>query len=700
MILILCEKPSQARDITRGIFKNYEEKGGYYQAPGSVITWCLGHLLQAVEPEDYDPRWKKWCLEELPILVPSLKKVPIERVGRQLRVVSGLMTQCDEIVIATDPDREGELIAREVIDYVGVNEKITKRAWLSALDPESIQRAFESLRPGGDTVFLGESALAREQGDWLFGMNFSRVAGMALNKPTSIGRVQCPTLEIIRRREEARENFKGQDYYTLKAVIKDRHESLMLDIEGMITDRSLIEKIARESEDVSFELEVGSEEKQESPPPLFSLSLLQRHMNALKGWSAQRTLDTCQGLYENHKAISYPRSDCSFLPEEQRGQWEPILENYQNLSFYRELPPGQSPKPREKVYDNKKVGAHHAIVPTTWRVSEDRLSEEEKILYQEIYERFVVNLLPPYRFLSTAVQAKSHQVPHSYSRRIITVQDRGWKSFLREEPSEDSDELVVRGDLGLHRGDLVKLTAFFIESKKTKKPRAYTEGTLIADMEGAAKFIEGAEKVSLKKAHGIGTEATRASILETLKRRKYIEVRGGKIHCTLEGIEVVEFAREHFPFLTTPAKTGQWEGYLTEIAEGRGSKDKFIEEITLEISTVVDGFKTLPGLQKKASWEGFPELERGVRDSGKKFYFEGEGYLWKEICGKKLTLKEAKEIVLEGKTREYLKFISSKSKKPYWAKIVKDTDCEAFKKYKTIGTVLEFKGAADNPSPR
>lgn len=578
--LWLCEKPSQAKDIANALGK-CSRKDGYIETALGNVTWCFGHLLQMANPEDYDSGLKSWNLESLPIIPAQWKMLPRRDAAKQLKVIAALLKQATEVIISTDADREGEAIGRELLDHYKYKGPI-KRLWLSALDEKSIKRAIEKIKPGAETAPLYQAAMARARADWLTGINLTRAATIAMGNNSgvlSVGRVQTPTLALVVRRDLAIEAFTPRVFYELVAevatdagALQMRHARPSTPEDKRIYSRDAAEVLAAQAKIDPFSpLAVSTDRKRQDPPKLFSLSELQKAANAKWGWTADATLKVVQSLYETHKATTYPRSDCSFLPEEQKADIPVILNN---LAMLESLKAHALVKPqiRDAVFNSAKVTAHHAIIPTTAPARLEAMSEDERKAFFLIASHYVAALMPDYVYDRTTVSMDANGVEFKASGQITIAP--GWRALLSLQGETEGDTQPLPP---VQNGDTGHFTSSKIDEKQSKAPARYTEGTLIADMAAIAKFVEDpAVKARLKETSGIGTEATRASIIEVLKKRHYFTVKGKQIVSSEAGRALIKALPDR---LADPAETAAWEDRLEAVAHGGEDFNRFVSEI-------------------------------------------------------------------------------------------------------------------------
>jgi DNA topoisomerase-3 len=553
-------------------------------------------MLEQMPPDGYKPEWgNPWRMEALPIRPDTWKVLPKEYTAKQLKIVGEQLKQSTSLVIATDADREGEMIARELLDYFSYRGPV-QRLWLSALDAESVKRALKSLKTGRETEPLYRAALARSRADWLVGMNLTRAATVKLgNGPgvLSVGRVQTPTLALVVRRDELIENFRSRNYYELLAdVAAGIHRLTLKHAPGeddRIYDRAAADSLAQRAQGARGPLAVKSERKRQAPPKLFSLLTLQKAANKKWGWSADKTLEVAQALYETHKATTYPRSDCPFLPNEQESDVPIILKHLAGVPGFETLATLAAPEIRKSVFDTKKITAHHAIIPTTVSAPWAKMSDEEQQLFLLIARHFLACLYPDHEFQHTTVALDANGVAFKATGRVPLV--AGWRVVFGEELPEDDekkDASVEPATLPpVSDGLAAAVDTVRVDSKRTTPPARYTEGTLLEDMARIAKYIDDpAKKAKLKETSGIGTEATRASIIEKLKNTKtpFLITKGRSILSSDAGRALIHRLSAT---LSDPGETAVWEDRLEAIAQGQESVESFLTEINAKVAALI-----------------------------------------------------------------------------------------------------------------
>ena len=698
--VILCEKPSQARDIARvlGVVKDGKTS---IETRDGTVTWAFGHLLELADFGSYDPVFKSsWRehFDQLPCLPKEFVLNPKQNSQSQLTAVGSLLKMARQVVIATDPDREGEMIAREILDYHHYNGPIL-RLWLKGLDEANIRKALAALRQDHETKSLYHAARARSCADWLVGLNMTRAlsvrCGTGDTTVLSIGRVQTPTLALVVRRDREIEAFRARDYYEIVAEVSTPEA---VDIvlrhaprdEERIFDRTKAESIAQAAKDVTAPLDVTKTQERKPPPKLFSLAGFQKTANNRWGWSAAHALEVVQALYERHKATSYPRSDCPFLPDEQVADVPKIVSNLQALSELASIPVPSNPIIRRTVFNSAKVSAHHAIIPTTARPNLTAMSCDERKAFELIARHYLASLMPDYEYERTTITLMAG-VAFTASGNV--PQKMGWKAAFgsseqaAEEKSEESTlPSVANGTPGT-------VNRVIVETKQTQPPKRYTEATLLADMESIAKFVtDPAKKAMLKadpelgKQGGIGTEATRAEILETLiARRGFIKKDKKNLVSTPSGRRLIEIVEAHLPALADPVETALWEEELSAIVEGSKETNAFISEIGGRLQEYISTLRCAVAAPASKSTRNRADqsvpIDRkptGVIYKGKEFVDCGtywrceavEGFFNKRLAQRDMKLSEYIAILESKKEGVLFRFSSSKTKKPYDARLV------------------------------
>ena len=603
--LYLCEKPDQGRIISKALGGGSKAEGGI-EGDTWIVTWAFGHLLSPCMPEDYDPELKKWSWDSLPIVPEKFRFKPRDGgAGKQVSKIRAFAKKAGEIVIATDADREGELIAYEILNDIKW-QGATRRLWLSDLTLPAVQAALARLRAADETKPLYWAAMARTYADWIVGMNMSRAATLKLAaygaKPMSVGRVQTPVLGMIVDLERKITNFKPEDYFEITATVATDKGALRMryvpPAEHRLKERTKAEALRAAIEGTKGPLTAKTEAKSEGPPPLFHLSALQQACNRKFAWSADKTLKVLQGLYETHQVLTYPRTDCAALPEEHKTNIGPIAANLVALPQFAGLASMlSSPKARGHVYNDAKVTAHHAIVPTLKAPNLAALSADEQKLYDLVARHWIAAHLPDMEYLQTSITMPAGGVVLRASGRQITKE--GWRVAFSKGSTSDEDEEEEGGDdtdqvlPPITSGDIGTVTKAALDAKKTKPPARFTEATLLRAMENVAAFVDDpAAKKTLKDTSGIGTPATRANVIETLKTRAYIVIKKKQISPTETAFALIDSMRKVAPDYANPVMTARWEDVLEEIAKGRNIVKPFVDGIAQAVRRDVDALKS------------------------------------------------------------------------------------------------------------
>ena len=580
MIVCIAEKPSVAKEIA-DILGARSRHDGYYEGNGYQVTWTFGHLCTLKEPHDYTPMWQKWSLGSLPMIPPrfGIKLINDKGIEKQFAVIERIMQSADMIVNCGDAGQEGELIQRWVMQKAQVKCPV-KRLWVSSLTEEAIREGFATLKDQSEYQALYEAGLSRAIGDWLLGMNATRLYTIKYGKNRqvlSIGRVQTPTLALIVKRHLEIANFVPQPYWELKTVYRDTTFSVT---EGRFDSeekgREALEKITGQPFTVT---DVTAKNGTELPPKLYDLTSLQVDCNKKFGLSAEQTLQTIQSLYEK-KVTTYPRVDTTFLSDDIYPKCPNILKG---LRDYQTLTMPLMDKPlikSKKVFDNKKVTDHHAIIPTG--VYPQGLTDLEKKVYNLVATHFIAVFYPDCKFRTTTVLGESADVEFKTSGKVIT--EPGWRVVFAGEATDDDKEKenilpdFVKGEYGPHTPGLAE--------KWTQPPKNYTEATLLRAMETAGKLVEDEELRDAMKENGIGRPSTRAAIIETLFKRNYIKREKKNIVATQTGIELIGLIRNEL--LKSAELTGRWEKKLRDIEKKQYEAKTFIEELKEMLNEVVN----------------------------------------------------------------------------------------------------------------
>lgn len=595
--LVLAEKPSVGRDLAR-VLHCTKKENGYLEGDQYVVTWALGHLVTLADPEAYGDQYKEWRLEDLPMLPAELKLTVIKQSGRQFQTVKAQLLRKDvqNIVIATDAGREGELVARWILEKVHVHKPI-KRLWISSVTDKAILAGFANLKPGKDYENLYGAAVARAEADWLVGINATRALTCKYNAQLSCGRVQTPTLAIIARREAEIQEFQPRPFFGIQAaagaVNWTWQESKS---NGTHTfNREFAEKLVTTLQGKTAEIvDVHTAKKHQMAPALYDLTELQRDANRIFDFSAKETLAVMQKLYETHKILTYPRTDSRYITTDIVATLKERV-NACGIGPFTKFAFQINKKPiraNAHFVDNGKVSDHHAIIPTEQYVNLTALSDRERKIYDLVVRRFLAVLSPAYEYEQTTLQAKiGDQSFVARGKRILSL---GWKELYIHggDAEEDAADGLREQELPLlTKGQTLPVSRISLTSGKTKPPAYFTEATLLSAMENPVKYMSG-ESASLKKTigetGGLGTVATRADIIEKLFNSFFLERKGKEIHLTGKGRQLLSLVPEE---LRSPALTAEWEEKLGSIAHGRLKKENFIGEMRNYAKVVVTEIK-------------------------------------------------------------------------------------------------------------
>ncbi len=584
MKLCVTEKPSVARDIAAILGAN-DRHEGYFEGNGYYVSWTFGHLCELKEPHDYTDLWKRWSLGALPMIPPrfGIKLKEDDGIKKQFHVIEALIKSSDEVINCGDAGQEGELIQRWVYQKAGCNIPV-KRLWISSLTEESIREGFNNLKPADEFDNLYFAGLSRATGDWILGMNATRLYSLKYSRPgnvLSIGRVQTPTLALIVNRQREIENFVPEDYWEIKTLYRNTtFNSTRGRFKTQDEASEVIENIK------AYPLTVTSIETKkgkEAPPRLFDLTSLQVECNKKFSFSADKSLQLVQSLYEK-KVTTYPRVDTTYLSDDIYPKIPGILRAMvPYAALTQPLLAAKLPKSK-KVFDNSKVTDHHAIIPTNVDPRRASLSPDEKRVYDLIAKRFIAAFYPDCEFLTTTVMAKINEYDFKATGKQITKE--GWRSIYSkdtttDENNEEGDNNAMpqftQGESGPHEPSLLK--------KSTQPPKYYTEGTLLRAMETAGKLVDDEQLREAMKENGIGRPSTRAAIIETLFKRHYIKKERKSLVATPAGCQLIDIIHEEL--LKSAKLTGLWENKLRKIERGEFSAQQFIEELKTMVGEIV-----------------------------------------------------------------------------------------------------------------
>lgn len=630
MRLFIAEKPSLARAIADVLPKPHRRGDGYIACGNDqVVTWCVGHLLEQAQPDSYDSRYARWNLADLPIIPDKWRLQPRPSVAKQLKVIEGLLQQASVVVHAGDPDREGQLLVDEVLDYLQLpaeKRQQVQRCLINDLNPAAVERAVSRLRENREFIPLCVSALARARADWLYGINMTRAwtllgRNAGYDGVLSVGRVQTPVLGLVVRRDEEIENFVPKDYFEVKAhIVTPKEERFVAswipsdacepwqDDEGRLLHRPLADHVLeRINGKPAWVTGYNDKRESETAPLPFSLSSLQIEAAKRFGLSAQTVLDCCQRLYETHKLITYPRSDSRYLPDEHFAGRHAVLNAIQAHQPDVSLPADFNADQKNRCWDDKKVDAHHAIVPTA-RASKVDLSDNEANIYGLIARQYLMQFCPDAVFRKCVIDLDIGGGRFVAKARFLA--EAGWRALLgSKERDEENDgtplPVVSKGDeLLCERGEVL--------AKQTQPPRPFTDATLLSAMTGIARFVQDRElKKVLRATDGLGTEATRAGIIELLFRRTFLVKKGRYIHSTEAGRALIHALPE---MAARPDMTAHWESTLTRISEKACRYDEFMQPLVSTLIGLIGEARQRPSLQ---AFRGLAATGAKTRSKGK-----------------------------------------------------------------------------------
>jgi DNA topoisomerase III len=697
--LVIAEKPSVARDLTDAIPGVFQNKDTHYESDDYVITYAVGHLLELINPEDYDEKLKKWRMADLPIIPDEFRVRPRDKKAeKQLKAIHKLLkdVEVERVVNACDAGREGELIFSYIYETSGVDKPVD-RLWISSMTKTAIREGFERLRPGTELRPLEEAARSRAEADWLVGMNATRAAtirGRAwVGGVVSLGRVQTPTLAMIVKREREIQAFVPEPYWLVHATFDPRYEGLWFEgDEVRLKDGERADAIAAKVAGKEGTVEsVERKEQSERAPLLYDLTSLQRDANRRFGFSARRTLQAAQSLYEGKKAITYPRTSSRWLSGDLVPQLKPTAATLQPIGEYAgaaRFVLGLQQLPLGRVVNDAKVDDHHAIIPTDVPHDVSTFTPDERRIFDLVARRFLAVFHPPARYARTTIVTLVEE--ERFRTRGKVTLDAGWRGVYgleadadRQRASEDED--AEGGELPpLEQGQTVKCVESESERKETRPPPRYTEATLLSAMETAGKLIDDEELREAMKERGLGTPATRAETIETLIRREYVERAGKDLQATPKGLQVISMLEEHK--ITSPELTGDWEKKLSDIEHGNGKRGSFMEEIERFTGEIVGAIAELDkeklrpervelGLCPRCGAETGEIIRENSRAYGctswKSREEPGCGFvIWKRVAGRTITPELARQLLEDRKTKEVVSGFRSRAGKPFRARLV------------------------------
>ena len=600
--LVIAEKPSVARDIARVLHCN-QKGNGVLEGKDYAVTWALGHLITLADPEEYDKKYMKWEMQTLPVMPDKMKLVVIRQTSKQYQAVKTQLFRKDigDIIIATDAGREGELVARWILDKSGCRKPI-RRLWISSVTDKAIRNGFQNLKDGKEYNNLYRAAVARAEADWLVGINGTRALTCKYNAQLSCGRVQTPTLAIIAMREEEIRNFKPKDYFGISVQAGEVQWTWKDTRSGSFRtfQKEKAEEIQRTVQNGQMEItSVVKKPKKTMAPGLYDLTTLQREANQKYGFSAKETLNIMQRLYENHKVLTYPRTDSRYIGKDVVPTIKERLKAC-GTGPYRKLAGALLSKPihtNGSFVDDKKVSDHHAIIPTEQFVQLDHMTNEERKIYDMVVRRFLSVLYPPFEYEQTAMEGQAEG--YTFAANGKTVLRAGWKEVYEDnfqEDEETEEEKLKDQKLPVfEKGQKLRITQVHMNFGKTKAPARFTEATLLAAMENPVKYLSTKDKQAAKtlgETGGLGTVATRADIIEKLFHSFMMEKKGNEIYLTSKAKQLLELVPED---LKKPELTADWEKKLSDISKGKLRQDTFLSDIREYTNEIVSEIKTGQG---------------------------------------------------------------------------------------------------------
>jgi DNA topoisomerase III len=690
--LVIAEKPSVGRDLARVLPGPFTKHEGYLEAPEHVVTWAVGHLVSLAEPDEYDPKFKKWRMADLPIL-PERFKLTIrdERSKKQMSVVSRQLKRddVDLVVNACDAGREGELIFAYLYEKAGAKKPV-KRLWLNSMTNAAMKEAFAALRDASELATLEQAARSRSEADWIVGMNATRAASIRLRSSfdgaVSLGRVQTPTLALLARREEEIRAFKPEAYWLVDATFVAEGERVY---EGRYHDGAKPRLTKAELADAIVAAVRGGRGKitklhkttrKERAPLLYDLTSLQREANTRFGFSARRTLAAAQRLYEEHKAITYPRTSSRYLTSDMIGEIKPTAALVGNQPDYAKAAAYVASLdllPLGRVVNNEKVSDHHAIIPTRTEHVVEKMNSDDRRIFDLVARRFLAVFHPEAVFENTRVETTVAE--HVFRTRGKVLIEPGWRGVYGElaegEASADDDEGREQQLPRLEEGEEAEVREVAALEKETKPPRRYTDASLLAAMETAGKLVDDEELREAMKDSGIGTPATRAAIIERLIDVGYVERDGRALVATEKGLNVIRLLAEH-P-LTSPSLTGDWENRLGRIERGEDSREKFMKDIAGFVTATVEQLDTtLKDVRiPRANLGPCPVCGHDIVENRKGYSCwsrddPGCGFvIWKTKAGKNLGIPIARELIQTGRTTKPVTGFRGRSGRSFRARL-------------------------------
>lgn len=628
MILYIAEKPSVGRAVADVLPKPHQKGDGYIKtANGDVVTWCIGHLLEQAEPEAYNPEFKKWRREHLPIVPSEWKHIVKPATKKQFNVVKKLIKEADVLVNMGDPDRVGQILVDEIINYCGISKtkrESAKRCLINDMNPDAIKLALNDLRRNIDFIPLATSALARARADWLYGINMTRLCTLqgqtsGYQGVLSIGRVQTPVLGLVVNRDLEIENFVSKPFYEVFIDLKTEKDQTYsakwkpspacapyMDEDGRVLLKKLAETVLAKVMGQSGTVVAVIEERKKQAPPLpYNLSALQIDASRRFNLNAQKTLDICQQLYERHKLITYPRSDCRYLPKGHYNDRQTVTTAIAKTCAALGVAVDNADlSVKSKAWDDDKVGAHHAIIPTSRGMVGSRLSSDEQNIYELVARQYLMQFYQHFQYQEKQIDTEVGG--GTFISRQKEVVAKGWKALLPErKTAAENSEFLARKLPDITKGEEVLCVDGRLDEKQTSSPRHFTDATLLAAMTGIARYVSDPEiKKVLRDTDGLGTEATRASIIELLFKRDFLTKKGKEIHTTDVGRRLILSLPQA---MVLPDMTAHWESQLEAISEKRMKYGQFMQPMLEGLGTLIhqveqirfDGLKGLGKAPRK-----------------------------------------------------------------------------------------------------
>ena len=694
--LVIAEKPSVGRDLSRVLPGAFQKHEGYLETDTHVMTWAVGHLVQLAEPDEYDPKFKKWRMADLPIVPDAFKLVVRdERSKKQMSVITKLLRRddVDLVVNACDAGREGELIFAWTFEKANAKKPV-ERLWLSSMTTAAIKSALGDLRPSTDFARLEEAARSRSEADWIVGMNATRAATIRLRSSfdgaVSLGRVQTPTLALIARREEEIRAFKPEKYWLVDAQFEPTggepgrryagrfHAGAQPRLKTAAEAEAVVAAVRGRSGTIT---KLEKTTKKEQAPLLYDLTTLQREANNRFGFSARRTLSAAQRLYEEHKALTYPRTNSRFLTGDMAGEIKPtaaLVGKQREYARAAAYVTGLDTLPLGRVVNDAKVTDHHAIIPTKAEHRTEKMSDDDKRVYDMVVRRFLAVFHPQAVFENTRLETTVEEHVFRTRGRVLVVP--GWRGVYGEgfedrSSAQDEDEGTDQSLPKVEQGEAARTLEIASEEKETKPPRRYSDASLLAAMETAGKLVDDDELREAMKESGIGTPATRAAIIERLIDVGYIEREGRALAATEKGLNVIRLLDGHA--LTSPGLTGDWEHRLGRIEHGEETRERFMKDIAeFARGTVVELDAKLKEVRiPRANLGPCPVCGQDIVENRKGFSCwsredPGCGFvIWKSKAGKTLPMAVAKELIATGRTARPVTGFKGRSGKSFRARL-------------------------------